>query len=398
VISSRLPRRFLRRASDRTGRVDVRHRLRLVLYTDATGFAGGEQVLALLLDHLPADQFEASCICTSKHTLEALQRRLQRQDVSLVSFDMGSRPSILRTVWPLSRLLRSLDPDIVHCNGIDQYAGSYAIMAARLVRVPVVVGTVHTSGPHPQRTWPARVFGWVVDHCLDAAILVSDYCREPVLRDRHFRPAQLTVIRNGIALPTAGHFVRESHGPSDISGGAPVVIGSAGALIARKSFGTLLRASELLAAKHDIHVIIYGEGPERGRLESLSQQCGLSDRVELPGWRDDIYSALEALDIFVLPSLNESAGLVLLEAMACGLPVVATRVGGIPEYVAEGETGLLVPPRDPQALAAAIESLIVDPARREALGRAGRRRVEERFTAERMVAQTVQLYRRLLGR
>jgi len=370
-------------------------RVRLTYFVQAADFAGGEQVLAALLDHLPRDEFEPTCICTGHRTLAALERRLQRPDVELVYFDMGPHPSVWKTVRPLSHLLRSLRPDIVHCSGIDQYAGSYAILASRLIRVPIVLGTIHTAGPHPQRTPLAKLFAWTVDHLLDAVILVSQYCRTPVLRDRHLAPTKLTVIHNGVDLPPPR---REPPGSGPRTAGRErrTVIGSAGQLIPHKSYDTLLKAAQLLTQRHDVHVTVFGEGPDRERLEKLARELDLSERIQLPGWQEDIYSALRLLDVFVLPSINESAGLVLLEAMACELPVVATRVGGIPEYVADGETGLLIPPRDPGALAQAIASLILDPAKRAAFGRAGRQRVEAHFTAERMMAQTARLYRRLL--
>ena len=369
--------------------------IRLVFYTEAQAFGGGERILSLLLNGLSAKSFKITCICTSRKTMMELQRRQSRADVDFILFEESGRPSLWRTVVPLTRLLAHLGPDILHCNSIDCYAGAYAIFAGRLARVPVIVGTIHTAGPHPQHTPLDKLFAWTVDHLLDAVVLVSEYCRTPVLRDRHLGPTKLTVIHNGINLPPPRP-ERAGSGPRTAASERPTVIGSAGQLIPHKGYDTLLKAAQLLAQQHDIHVAVFGEGPDRQRLEELARELDLSERIHLPGWQEDISSALRPLDLFVLPSINESAGLVLLEAMACELPVVATRVGGIPEYVAEGETGLLVPPGDPGALAEAIASLIVDPAKRAAFGRAGRQRVEAHFTAERMVAQTAALYRKLI--
>ena len=369
--------------------------IHLVFYTEAQAFAGGERVLSLLLNGLSTKLFKITCVCTSRKTMMELQRRRSRADLDFILFEESGRPSVWRTVVPLARLLAHLGPDILHCNSIDCYAGAYAIFAGQLARVPIMVGTIHTAGPHPQRTPLEKLFGWTVDHLLDAVILVSEYCRTPVLRDRHLGPTKLTVIHDGIDLPPPSP---EPPGGAPRTAGSerPIIIGSAGQLIPHKSYDTLLKAAQFLAQQHDVHVTVFGEGRDRERLEKLARELDLSERIHLPGWQEDIYSALRLLDVFVLPSINESAGLVLLEAMACGLPVVATRVGGIPEYVADGETGLLVPPRDPGALAEAIASLIVDPAKRAAFGRAGRQRVEAHFTAERMVAETARLYRQLL--
>jgi glycosyltransferase involved in cell wall biosynthesis len=372
-------------------------RIRLVFYTEAQAFAGGEQVLSHLLNGLSNTSFRTSCVCTSSKAMKELQRRQSRANVDFFHSEARGRPSLWRTVLPLARLLARLGPEILHCNSIDSYAGSYAIFAARLARVPVVVGTIHTAGPHPHDSWADRLFAWSADHALQKAILVSEYSRTPVLRDRYLTPDKLIVIRNGTSLPhsppKADNLERSSRSAHAVR------IGSAGEMIPRKSFSTIIEALNCLGnASGEISLTIYGDGAEREKLEQLARDRNLEDVMDFPGWQDDIYAALSALDIFVLPSLNENAALVLLEAMACGLPVVATNVGAIPEYVADGQTGMLVPAQNPIALAQALQVLIADPEKRAAMGRAGRQRVEKCFTAERMVSETAQLYRQLLAR
>jgi glycosyltransferase involved in cell wall biosynthesis len=167
-------------------------------------------------------------------------------------------------------------------------------------------------------------------------------------------------------------------------------------LIPRKSFDTLLQAAALLKARDGLRFAIFGDGPERTRLLALSRQLGIADMVQFAGWQEDIVPSLLGLDVFVLPSSSEAFGLVIAEAMACALPVVATKVGGIPEIVRHGETGLLVPPKDPAALAEAIWTLANSLSLRVALGRAGRRRAVRHFSADRMVEQTALHYHNLL--
>jgi glycosyltransferase involved in cell wall biosynthesis len=142
----------------------------------------------------------------------------------------------------------------------------------------------------------------------------------------------------------------------------------------------------------DARFVILGEGELREHLEHLIREHHLEKHVLLPGFRTDVLGCIKGFDVFVLSSVTEGLGTSLLDAMACARPVVATRAGGIPEIVQDGATGLVVPPRDHRALAAAIVSLLEDAPRREQFGAAGFARVRERFTVERMVAATADVY------
>jgi L-malate glycosyltransferase len=142
----------------------------------------------------------------------------------------------------------------------------------------------------------------------------------------------------------------------------------------------------------DARVVILGEGELRAALEHQVKQLHLEKHVLLPGFREDVLALLKGFDIFVMSSETEGLGTSILDAMACGKPVVATRTGGIPEVVEDGVTGLLVEPRDPKSLAQAITTLLQDGGRRAAMGAAGLARVRERFTVDRMVAATIAVY------
>lgn len=182
-------------------------------------------------------------------------------------------------------------------------------------------------------------------------------------------------------------------------GRAASVIGAAGRLVRLKGHADLLRAAALLRAGWPaLRVEIAGEGPERPALQDEARRLGLEDRVTFLGWQTDISPALARWDVLVQPSLDEGFGLAALEAMAAGLPVVATRVGGLPEVVDEGSTGLLVPPADPASLAAALERLLRHPDLGSAMGAAGRERARAHFSVERMVAATSEVYASLTAR
>jgi glycosyltransferase involved in cell wall biosynthesis len=171
------------------------------------------------------------------------------------------------------------------------------------------------------------------------------------------------------------------------------VVGNVAALTDHKDHATLLRAAARLAARHDtVRFVIVGEGALRAPLEAQARALGLDGRVIFAGFRDDLDRLIPAFDVFCLSSHMEGLGTSLLDAMAYSRPVVATAAGGIPEAVVHDVTGLVVPVRDAEALADALHALLRDPARREALGRAGRQRFEERFTADRMIEATLRVY------
>ncbi|HEV2054416.1 MAG TPA: glycosyltransferase family 4 protein [Methylomirabilota bacterium] len=177
------------------------------------------------------------------------------------------------------------------------------------------------------------------------------------------------------------------------------VIGAAGRLVRLKGHADLLRAAALLRPGWPaLRVEIAGEGPERPALQDEARRLGLESQVTFLGWQTDMGAALARWDVLVQPSLDEGFGLAALEAMAAGLPVVATRVGGLPEVVEEGSTGLLVASADPSSLATALERLLRNPDLGSAMGAAGRERARAHFSVERMVTSIAEIYASLAGR
>jgi glycosyltransferase involved in cell wall biosynthesis len=176
----------------------------------------------------------------------------------------------------------------------------------------------------------------------------------------------------------------------------PLIV-AVGRLKAPKDFPTLIRALSGLRPD-SFEAVIVGEGPDRPRLEEEIEALGLSGRVRLAGERRDVPELLAAADVFVLPSASEGLPVSVLEAMAAGLPVIASRVGGVPEQVSDGETGLLVEPGDPNELTAALDRLIADPSLRRRLGAAGRARAEQAFDLDPFRRAHVELYSRELAR
>jgi glycosyltransferase involved in cell wall biosynthesis len=264
-----------------------------------------------------------------------------------------------------------------------EFAAVLGIPAARRRGLPTVA-TLHTLDAPPPRSRLAlhfRLMAWALRRAR-RVIAVSEITRRHYLERARLRPERVVTIYNGID-PTAfqaGPGVREeARAEWAIPPDAPVL---ATVAVQREPKGIqhMLAALPAVAAAFPaVRYLLVGDGPHRPALEQQARDLGLADRVVFAGAREDVPRLLAAADIFVLPSLTEALPTVVAEAMAAGLPIIATTVGGIPEMVRHGEAALLVPPADPDALAAAALRLLANPRQAAAMGRAGRRLVAERF-------------------
>lgn len=294
-------------------------------------------------------------------------------------------PALLRSVSSIRRLARETGAALLHANG--SRAMVYAGVAGRLSRRPVI--------------WHVRVAD--SDDPLDGLLvrLASAVIVNSKAVGRRFewaRPGKVRCIHNGVDL---ARFVPHQAPPGlRASLGLPEcvsVVASIGRFVPFKGYSYLLEAARLIHnSRPNVHWILVGEGELRRELEEQCRALGLESHVRFTGWRDDVPDILSVCDLFVLPSVGEHFGRVIIEAMAMGKAVVATDAGGVPEIVVPGETGLLVPPGDATALARAVSALLADPARCARLGAAGRRRVEAEFSLAKHVAAVEALYAELL--
>ncbi|MBC8115169.1 MAG: GT4 family glycosyltransferase PelF, partial [Candidatus Saccharimonas sp.] len=289
----------------------------------------------------------------------------------------------LGLVRQMMRLFRTGHFDVVHTH--NTYPHLYASLAARLAGVPIVVNTRH--GQRAGHGWKSRTqFRWA-SHLVDRIIAVSDDAARLCIEADGVAARKVTRIWNGIDLSDFSFT-----GPA----ATPIAI-SVARLSAEKDFPTLLRAvARAIREVPDLQLKLVGDGAERPKLEGLTRELGITSCVEFLGERTDVPSLLAQAGFFVSSSLTEGISLTLLEAMAVGLPVVATAVGGNSEIVADGVTGQLVPPADPESLARAIVTMCRNETRWTALGQAGRDRVSEHFEVRRMVSEYEHLYRELL--
>lgn len=291
-----------------------------------------------------------------------------------------------RSVAALRRLCRETGAGLLHANG--SRAMIFAALAAAPGTCPVI--------------WHVRVADrepWL-DRLLARRATVVVVNSEAVRRRFPWvQPPKMRVVPNGVDLRR--YAPRKPSGEARATWGVPAaapLIMSVGRFVAYKGYHDLIDAAALVHRDvPDAHWMLVGDGELRPALAAQAAERGLEKHVHLVGWRDDVAELLSHCDLFVLPSHGEHFGRVVIEAMAMAKPVVATAAGGVPEIVQDGETGRLVPAADPEALGRAMAGLIRDRATARRLGRAGRQRVEERFSLERHVQEMDAIYAGCLG-
>ncbi len=344
--------------------------------------------VSLILAPTPSTQVQLQSFCDHHGIHFIWQEELTRQVSPMRDFK----------AWrALVRSIKALRPDVVHTH--TSKAGFLGRLAAKWAGVPRVVHSTHGHvfsgyfGPVTTAFYMGLerlAAGWC-----DRIIVLSRHEIEDHLKRGIGSRDQLVAIPNGIDLH---RFSDVKSDPLPLRramgmGEGDVLCAVIGRLVPVKGHEVFLKAFKIVREKAaHAHAVIIGDGELKERLRQMSVELGLGNAVSWLGHRDDIPQLLRAVDIVVQPSLNEGFGLAVVEAQAAGRPVVATRVGGLPEAVKEGETALLVPPNDPEALARAMLELMKDPARRETMGRQGQEWVRERFTIERMINDTLRLY------
>ncbi|MGE3841630.1 MAG: glycosyltransferase [Vicinamibacterales bacterium] len=296
--------------------------------------------------------------------------------------------------WRLCRIVRQEQPDVVHAHDPHGIAlVSLALAMGRLPKVPVFVASRRVDFPLGRNAfsrWKHRQ--------VDAFLCASEAIRQLVI-SQGIEPQRAVTVHEGIDLEhvDAAPAV-DARGAFWLPHDVPLV-GQVGALVPHKGQRYLIEAAARVVVRvPDARFVILGEGELRPTLEQAVKKTGLERHVLLPGFRQDVLSLMKGFDIFVMCSVMEGLGTSVLDAMACHKPVVGTTAGGIPEMIVDDATGLLVRPRDGEALAAAILKLIDQPDVRTRMGLAGRQRVEEHFSADRMLERTVAVYERLRGR
>jgi glycosyltransferase involved in cell wall biosynthesis len=320
-------------------------------------------------------------------------RRRAREGLRFVGFAPKSEFDV-HAGWQLNKIIVDVKPDVVHAH--DAMGVALAAMALQMPSrpnpLPLVVASRRVDfhlKRHAFSRWKYRqVDVFIAASNVIAGMLAAD----GVPADR------ITTVHDGVNLGWIDKQpVVDARATFWMPHGAPVV-GNVAALVPHKGQKHLVAAAAKVHREEpDARVVIVGEGELREPLERQIKDLGLERHVYLAGFRSDALGLMKSFDLFAMSSITEGLGSAMLEAMACRRAIVATRAGGIPEVVVDGQTGLLVPPHDDGALAAAIVRLLREPGLREALGEAGRQRVDDEFSAERMVAKTLEVYERFLA-
>lgn len=352
------------------------------------GFRGGEIQNLHLAEGLSRRGHR--CILALQEE-SALGERAEERGLDVRRRPMQGEFDPMAVAW-LSGLIQQERPHVMH------YHTSHAVTLGTLARLgrrgPTTVATRRTSFPTRRNPLFRLKFSYRLDH----VIAVSGSIKKDMV-DAGLPPVHISVVHSGIDLERfrqqadGTEFRRElGVGPDEL------LLGCVGALAPQKGHEHLLRAMAALSpAFPRLHLALLGEGDRQEYILDEARNLGIGDRVHLAGFREEIPEANAAFDVAVLPSVaGEGSPAVVKEAMAMGVPVVATRIGGVGEILENDRQGLLVPPDDEAALVEALASLLRDPERRRTLGAAGRSRVEA-FSMEQMIRRTEDVYKRLCG-
>ena len=373
-------------------------RLRVVTLVDHLGTSGGGERLAMEISkRLDQERFEP-IHCASRYDPElagpatrAAARELEDAGVRLIGLGRTSARSLHE--WrPLLSLLRRERVEVLHAHKFG--SNVWAAVLGRVAKVPAVLAHEHTWSFEGQ---PVRRFldRELIARGTDAFIAVSSDDRRKMIEIEGIDPDDVTFVPNGIdAIPEGdGERVREELGiPAD----APVVVAVA-VLREQKALHVLIRAAAGVRSEfEDLRVLIAGSGAQRDELEALVAELGAP--VTLLGIRSDVPDLLAASNVAALSSDYEGSPLAVMEYMDAALPVVATRVGGVPDLIEHGVTGMLVDPQDPAALAGALGDVLRDREAAAAMGRRGRERRRSEFTIDRTVRTLERMYEDIVAR
>ncbi len=383
----------------------IEKKIRVAFMLTPVEFGGAEQVCLTLLKNINREQFDVVPILLTRpwEKDNIFVRALRKEGYVIFEIPVALRKTgdylrvarCYKLVW---RALRSQRFDLLHTHGY--FADIVGIPVARLIKLPSV-STCHGFIPS---TWKVRLYNALDRIALKFGthvLAVSEAIKQDLV-DSGLSPGRVQLVVNAVGSATDRDIThanqeaeRKSHGICSTD----FVIGYVGRLSAEKGLKYLLTAcAELVSSGVPLRALIIGEGPQRNELEQLSQELGLGDRVVFVGFQEDVAQWLPCMDVFVLPSLTEGTPMALLEAMAYGIPAVASAVGGVPQIIKHGETGILVSPGRAEEISNAILVLFRDPAERQKLAQNAITLARTRYSVEHWMGRIEMEYRSLSRR
>ena len=368
----------------------------------ALGTGGLENGLVNIINRTPPERYRHAIICLTN--AQEFANRITVPDVRIVELHKkpGHDPAMY---WRLWQALRQLAPAIVHSRNL-------AALETQTLGV-IMPGVKRVHGEHGRdvhdidgTNWKYRMLRKVLSPMIHRYIAVSRDLASWLSASIGISTDRIYQIYNGV---DQNRFCPLQEGATAVlpegfvAAEGSIVLGCVGRLVEVKNQGSLLEAMHILLQirpqwRQDLRLVLVGDGPLKKRLQQRVMELGIGDLVWLAGDREDIPDLLQAMDIFVLPSLGEGISNTLLEAMATGLPVVATHVGGNPELIEHGYNGYLVPVADSRALAEALKGLIESTEARQRMGENGLQKIRQRFDWDSTVAAYLGVYDELLGR
>lgn len=371
---------------------------KLVLWAGSFEFAGTQRFLLELLRRMDRERFTPIVFSTLAEG--ELLPEVEALGVPVHEFGTGGRVLSPRTVGDLSRaaaFLRRERVDVLSCMlGLTTLVGPFV---GRAAGVPVVVNNQRNLSYWLRGGARESVYGFVSRRVVDAVIVNSAAAARELSGRFRVPESKIENIGVGTDLERISRATPAEELKRELGLGESKVVGVVAKLSPVKGHGHFLEAAAFISkADGDVRFLIVGDGPERTRLEREAGELGLSGKVHFIGVRDDVPAVLKLMDVLVLSSLSEGSPNVVLEGMAAGVPVVATRVGGVPEVVEDGVSGFLVDPGDVPGLSNAVLRLLNDADRAREMGRKGRATAVENYDINRVVARVEDVFSSLLER
>ncbi len=389
------------RTAEQKKAVDLREPPLIAHVIHRLDVGGMENGLVNLINRIPPDRYRHAVICLTENA--EFSRRILRDDVRLFALHKreGKDLGLYFRLW---RVLRKLRPELVHTRNLAAIEG---VVPAAVAGVPHRIHGEHgrdvqdMDGSSRKYQLLRRLLAPLVDRFIPLSLELESYLVDHV----GLSPGKMKRICNGVDLET---FAPSQNGQAPLpvehfAESDSIVIGTVGRMQEVKNplllAEAFIRLTELRSEeKERLRLLMVGDGALKTKVEACLRAAGVDSMAWLPGSRDDVPDLLRAMDVFVLPSRAEGISNTILEAMACGVPVVATRVGGNPELVEDGVTGVLVPSQDIESMAHAVSEYVQSPEMRAAHGRAARIKVEREFSINRMVEDYLAVYDEVLSR
>jgi len=381
-------------------RREPQSKIKILYFIEALGLGGTEIQLCELLKHLNGEKYQPIVACI--HSRGPLLQAISSLGVRIVEFGSGGRISGvwgLSLVFRLSRFLKRERISVLHAYLLPTYV--LGMLAASLAGTPVKIMSERNVDYYEKKRYRRRRFkvaGHIAQQLANVIIVNAEAIKRYII-EQHGTPAsKIHIVYNGVAFERfdVDNNVQAMKDELGLPLTAPV-LGIVASLQPKKDHRTFFEALRIVIDKAPVvQTLVIGDGPLKNELQKRVSELGISSNVRFLGIRRDVPSLLALVDIVVLSSKREGCPNAIMEAMAARKPVVATDVGGVSELVVNGETGLVVSPQNPERLAQGILFLLHNRNKANAMGRAARKRVEQHFSASRMVDKTEELYEELL--